>query len=668
MSSSSPAQTSTRLHQLDGLRGIAIILVVLNHLRLDQLYISTPAFLHPFFGMLTGNGKIGVSILFLLSGYLMGSLYPVVPSTLSFWQKRYTRIFPALISMCASLAVVRFWWDELTLWQSVQIIAGFMIVGGLAWRLLQHLPYRHLIGKILFYFFITSQLVAAVGYVFFLGKIPSTVFYQVWPEWLRQIFIFIGNATITLPFGNYLPQLDGVYWSVITEVLFYLIYPFLFLPLVRLIQAKKSAWFGAAIFGLSLPFFYSLSVLFESLWGFKMLTIHLAVYFLLGVIIGCIQNGNYFQKLSTQLKKIPTIAYWVITLAAIFALPIARRFIDLGTITEMMVWSIPIGIMFAMTLNQKTSWAKFLSQRWLVVLGEYSYAIYLTHTIAIELYTKGSGPKSPQEMVAALQTTLPLIFVLSWLLHYTLELPYFNRSQTPAAAKQPQQNLNPYLPKTSRTAVAIFICGFITTLWLGHKVPVTLSAHVVNHAYSELKYPVLLNDQPLDLTFQADENNFGMAMISIKPLSNEEVVKLGLQRGPNDLESLQITIRDAANTVVTTNSYPLYQIFESRFHPIGLPIVPNSQGQKYTVSLQITKDRTHHIVRLVDNGFPLRTVYFLNKKELLSNPLKLISFGWEKLTQPFAEPTAQRQLILASPLMVGLLWSSWHTRRSRAKV
>jgi len=72
MTSTQPTQ---RLVALDGVRGLAIILVILTHIPLGVLY-SLPEFLHPLWTILLANGKTGVSLLFLLSGFLMTWLYP----------------------------------------------------------------------------------------------------------------------------------------------------------------------------------------------------------------------------------------------------------------------------------------------------------------------------------------------------------------------------------------------------------------------------------------------------------------------------------------------------------------------------------------------------------------------------------------------------------------
>ncbi|HCS64591.1 MAG TPA: hypothetical protein DIW64_11230 [Cellvibrio sp.] len=67
---------------VDILRGLAVILVVLYHLDIK------------FFQ----SGFIGVDIFFVLSGYLIGSIYARHQNSLDFYEKRFRRILPAMLA------------------------------------------------------------------------------------------------------------------------------------------------------------------------------------------------------------------------------------------------------------------------------------------------------------------------------------------------------------------------------------------------------------------------------------------------------------------------------------------------------------------------------------------------------------------------------------------
>ena len=87
-----PHSKPDRLHGLDTLRAIAIVVVILFH-----AYTFGPAALHP----IASFGWMGVDLFFVLSGYLIGTqlLRPYTrgqrPSLISFYWRRSIRVLPA---------------------------------------------------------------------------------------------------------------------------------------------------------------------------------------------------------------------------------------------------------------------------------------------------------------------------------------------------------------------------------------------------------------------------------------------------------------------------------------------------------------------------------------------------------------------------------------------
>jgi len=78
--------------RLDGLRGVAVLLVMCFHL-------GVPGF---------GNGAIGVDIFFVLSGYLISNVLLNRQDGLSeFYWRRFLRLFPAMALVCLALLAVR---------------------------------------------------------------------------------------------------------------------------------------------------------------------------------------------------------------------------------------------------------------------------------------------------------------------------------------------------------------------------------------------------------------------------------------------------------------------------------------------------------------------------------------------------------------------------------
>lgn len=97
----SSASTS-RIPELDGLRGIAIILVILLH----YFYQSSPAIDHPvtlaghlyaWFRMCAALGWTGVDLFFVLSGFLIGGILLDVKDSPSYYKTFYVRRFYRIV-------------------------------------------------------------------------------------------------------------------------------------------------------------------------------------------------------------------------------------------------------------------------------------------------------------------------------------------------------------------------------------------------------------------------------------------------------------------------------------------------------------------------------------------------------------------------------------------
>lgn len=86
-----------RIPELDGLRGIAIILVISFHYLNNQL-VHSQAVLGKFVGKLTSFGWVGVDLFFVLSGFLIGSILIRNKGSenyfSTFYKKRLLRIVP----------------------------------------------------------------------------------------------------------------------------------------------------------------------------------------------------------------------------------------------------------------------------------------------------------------------------------------------------------------------------------------------------------------------------------------------------------------------------------------------------------------------------------------------------------------------------------------------
>ncbi len=657
-----------RLLQLDGLRGLAIVLVVFTHLRLGPVFAVLPEPLRWVLSLLANNGGVGVSILFLLSGYLMMSLYPKVPSAFDFWQKRYTRIFPAFFTMTVILALVRSQWQVWSIETILGVWTGCIVIVGLLWWLVRRAQQRALVGKVLFFSFIGLQVLVAVGYLMLQQFVPAAVFFQLWPVWVQRLIAWLVNATMTLPLGTYIGQLDGVYWSVCAEVGFYLLYPRICLPLFQAVVRHKSRLLNILALLLVWPFTYGLQQIANGVFGLHLLQLHLLVFFVLGMAVSQFQRSDFGERVSQHVQQLPQV--WLGLLALVFtvASPLVWRLIRLPSGIDTMVWAVPLAIGFWLTITIHGWWRRLLETKVLVLLGTISYALYVTHTLAIEVLTRSGEPTTLIVALSTLAQSFAVMLPMAGLVHVWLERPYMKdklitkvKHSPQIMIEQRQKSWRQMIGSLSvRRALLVVVFGVSGLIWWANRVPVSLLSPVMTHQRFDLAALTLLEyDKPVVLNFVAEQNALGMLILNLHPLTEAERKALGqIKTGGETLAALRVSIKQN-DQVIQQSEYPLYQIYQANFFPIGLPIQDDSQGKMYQVELSITAPHANTSLALVNKEAAIRSVYFPAKKTYLEQPFQVVRVLLQKLIQPFTTHTGQLQLALTLPLLAIVWYVVW---------
>lgn len=665
--SAQPARPATRILALDGLRGLAILFVFINHLRLQPFIDATPDWLSPLWAFLSANGKAGVCLFFILSGYWAVTLYRHIENPWHFWQKRYARIFPALIVMCLALSVIRLYWSQLP----PLLAPAIVIAVAYGFTQLRTAWFRSQSGfkAWLFPAFMGLQVLVALYYLFVLPQTPPAVFYQVWPGWIRQVVVLLVNSTMTLPLGRYIGQLDGVYWALTVELAFYLLYPQLILPFFqRLVQARSLA-LKLLAGGLVFPFVAGLYFILQRFLGFSIMSFYFFIFILAGMVLGELN----LQAQSLLRKVLPPRslrAGWVIGagIALLFGRVLLYRYLPDGTHLYLdMAWTIPTVIAVTWALHSP-AFSQWLSQPWLVKLGGYSYVIYLTHTIAIEMFMKGGEPQTVlgaflKVLGAIVVTTLLTVVIYRWVEQKPAHLP-----TTATAHPQPWwatmiKRVGKILERVSTPlaqphlawgwiALAFFIVG---AAWYGYRAPVSLFLPLQPHLISSLPAQTLITQQPTFVSFTATHPNLGMMLLHLKQTKdltyfNEQAVAQPTQ--------LQVAVLDANQETLSTSVYQVMELGDSQFHPIGIPVQLHSQDQTYTLRLQALNPQPEQVTALINDGVTLRSVYFPTKAELLRQPALLGKTIWSQLSDPFTSSTVMRWSVLATlpfMLLLGLV-------------
>src|SRR6185437_1211072 len=89
----------------------------------------------------------------------------------------------------------------------------------------------------------------------------------------------------------YIPMLEGVYWSLVSEVLFYVLYPFVCVPIIHFFIPQKR-WIKNAVILALIPFFIGLDILSHKIFVLSMLQLPICYYFVAGIILGYLYKNH----------------------------------------------------------------------------------------------------------------------------------------------------------------------------------------------------------------------------------------------------------------------------------------------------------------------------------------------------------------------------------------
>ena len=333
-SRTAPHAPRPQLTALTTLRFVAALHVVLFHMWVTGELVTGPGLLRSFVSI----GYIGVNFFFVLSGFIL--VYTYTKPSLDaprFWQARFARIYPAyavslLVSAPFFFYAVRWLHLPFYLWSA------------------QHLP------------------VACI-------------------------------ATLTL-LQSWIPQgaltWNPVCWSLSVEAFFYLLFPLLLLWCRRRATRALPAWIGAcALVSLSLSLLYiglhpdgidkvnsgETTLLWKNVLSFN------PVVRLPEFLIGMLAGELFLRAQVSRIRALPLVLGGVLVIVTLTALvgTVPTPLISAGFLSPAFA-----AIIFGLALQPP--WAAFLELKWLVLLGEASYSLYLLHsTVMSEVYDRLSS-------------------------------------------------------------------------------------------------------------------------------------------------------------------------------------------------------------------------------------------------------------------------------------
>ncbi len=241
------------------------------------------------------------------------------------------------------------------------------------------------------------------------------------PDSMAGILLSLVLLQAWIPEGSIAFAANGVSWSLSCEAFFYALFPFAGRVLLRL-QARTRralmAFLGALVVVAALVtpkpglvFIFPPVRLLE---------------FLIGMLLGLAVIDGW---------RCPIPLWAALTLAGVATLVTALPGVP-NTLTFAAITLIPYSLVIVSAAGQDVErGTSFFARRWLVVLGQWSFALYLSHQLVIRLVAALSGGDGLH--MALLVPTLALCIAVSGLLYRYVETPLERWLRPPSRTRAP---------------------------------------------------------------------------------------------------------------------------------------------------------------------------------------------------------------------------------------
>ncbi len=343
-------RSESRIELLDGFRCLAAMWVVIYHYY--WRYVDVPDLSYYPKWSFSRYGYFGVQLFFMISGFVIYYSLERTTSIKEFLTKRYLRLAPTLI-FCSILTYVAVnWWNdsprigEFESKTPLDFLFSFTFISPMIWR--------DLLGR--------EDI-----------KFVDGVYWSLWPE-----VIFYISASIvyfTSRKENFLRN-----WSLLVLVLW----------MLRVCTSPKLA-------GITPDFLLPLTSAYYK--AFLFITFHLWAYFTVGVI--CYE---------LWMKRKVSLLVWIIA-AILFLMEMYFIAVDAERVL------FPAAILLWVVFLLRPQWLGFLRWRPIQVIGLISYPLYLLH--------EGIGIVVSEKILKWTNHSIPVIWVLIMVLVIIILLSYF---------------------------------------------------------------------------------------------------------------------------------------------------------------------------------------------------------------------------------------------------
>ncbi len=659
---------SKRLTALDGLRGFAALSVVISHIGFNaRAFIDSPLFFY-FFRMFSA-GTYSVQLFFVLSGFLIAYLYPVISSNFTFLCKRYLRIMPvygAVVLYIWLLSVL----PRYGLVGAAVVLIAVAIGVNVLWRGLERLHHRwQLVGKSIFILFVSLQLVFMVASVTVLPAVLAGTIVPL-PEWLRQLLVMLSNLTMTMYLQQRLVVLNGVFWSLVPEMLFYIVYPFAVVPLIAL--GNKWRWQWGVLLSLAmLKILFDLDTATAALYSVHAIFLSRSSGFLIGIWIGSLyrNRGALWEKVEAIFSNRYVNVMLLVLFFAALAFEWPDRFHQIRDYVKYhyLLLSVIFGLVVTAGITARSLIGRVFSTKILVFLGMISYSLYLIHPVVIDLFFASTTMRLLKGMISSQQVLMVLVAVIeilfsvaaAYVLYQLVEAQYFSTKKKPVAltkAPDTKKQQPTYTAGILPIALTSIVCtGLLFFVYAGGYSP---SLVMAKHSLSSspfLSSMVVSSSQSLTTTFVAAEPNLSVIILTMDYARDPAAVRTTATKNTQ----LLFRLFDQKNNLLF-ESYRKPQEVEGVPHfPFGFPTIIDSKGKTYRVELSLVDpDPSDQLYVYKDSG--LVSQYTTIKKSSLTYVADL-------LLKRVIFAVSKTQFLFAVAVTVATAVSYYFTFRTKVK-
>jgi peptidoglycan/LPS O-acetylase OafA/YrhL len=564
----------------------------------------------------------------------MGYLYKD-PHPREFIERRYARIFPPFLVM-----VFCMWIFHLNPSTPLLVRIGLMLVVAYIVRLIWiHIVERFHKGSVLITLFMIVQFVVAIWYGFFIMRRPP-IWFDSLPFFIREGTILAANVTQTLSLGNYIPLLDGVYWSLAPEMIFYLLYPFLFAQTTQRLQ-KKSVLFITLFFISLFPFFFGLSLLFKHTNGLSMLFIEYFIYFCGGIGIATIVHSQTKRETPHFLQLLTTpISFLIVLFLSFFLL---GKVSGINTVIVRLLLVFPFGYIVYSLIEHDTSLTRVFQHKIFIFLGTISYSMYIGHTALVDGMHLILKPYNVLTNLLFLLVTGFVFFVVSIALHSIIEKPYFQFKPV----KKPHEETILH-SKVSYGVLFMFVLFLFFSAYTSQFNFFSLQKKYTNI----IPASITISDIPYTFTFTSQEDNMGVILVHLTNTVGNEKIK-SYNPNPYVFQRFQIRMKEEGSKEwYASQDIAPAEIGDSSSYPFGFPPISNSKNKKYSVEMSIKNIDHRSTVIFNKDIYPLSTIHQIPKQTLFKNPIKLMTHLSDKLQTALTNSEAQLTAMCILPFFI----------------